>query len=287
MFSGYPIESITNGVHSVTWTCGAFRTLFDHYIPDWRNDPFLLRNAISIPRHDIWGAHDAAKARLIEEVNRRTGRGFSSKAFTIGFARRATPYKRADLIFHDPSQLVRTAAAIGPIQIVYAGKAHPRDEAGKELIRRVVAISKQLVDTVRIVYLEEYDMALAKLVTAGVDVWLNTPRRPLEASGTSGMKAAHNGVPSFSVLDGWWLEGHIEGITGWSIGSRSMASSQHQDTDAEDAEDLYRKLHAVLVPTYYNDRDRWISVMQHAIALNASFFNTHRMVQQYATHAYV
>ena len=287
MFAGYPIDSITNGVHSVTWTCESFRDLFDRHIRGWRNDPFSLRYAISIPHREIWHAHAAAKSRLVAEVNRRTGRGFSPEAFTIGLARRATPYKRADLIFRDPSQLANSAAAAGPIQIVFAGKAHPRDEGGKELIRRVVAAGRQLRERVKVVYLEDYDMALGRLLTSGVDLWLNTPLRPLEASGTSGMKAAHNGVPSFSVLDGWWIEGHIEGVTGWSIGPKSSGSNAAQQADAEDALDLYHKLHEVIAPMYYTNRDRWTTVMQHAIAVNASFFNTHRMVQQYAANAYV
>lgn len=168
--------------------------------------------------------------------------------------------------------------------MIFAGKAHPKDEPGKKMIRRVVQVAKQLEREVTIVYLENYDMGLAQLLTAGVDLWLNTPQRPLEASGTSGMKAAHNGVPSFSVPDGWWLEGHIEGVTGWSIGSRMMGQEPNPD---EEARELYQKLRWTIVPLYYQSRDRWIDVMRHTIAFNASFFNTHRMVQQYATNAYV
>lgn len=284
MFPGFAIDSITNGVHSVTWTSPSFRQLYDRYIPGWRTDSFALRHAISIPTQEIWAAHVHAKARLIEAVNQRTRQALSDEAFTIGFARRAALYKRADLVLSAPSELIEIVRRVGPLQIIFAGKAHPKDEPGKEMIRRVVQLAKQLDREVTIVYLEDYDMGLAQLLTAGVDLWLNTPQRPLEASGTSGMKAAHNGVPSFSVLDGWWLEGHIEGVTGWSIGSRMMGQ---EPNPAEEARELYQKLRWTIVPLYYQSRDRWIDVMRHTIAFNASFFNTHRMAQQYATNAYV
>ncbi len=284
MFPGYPIDSITNGIHSVTWTAPSFQRLYDRHIPGWRTDSFALRHAISLPNQDIWDAHAQAKARLLEAVKQRTRQVLSGEAFTIGFARRATLYKRADLVLSASSELIDIARRVGPLQMIFAGKAHPNDEPGKEMIRRVVQVAKQLEREVTIVYLEGYDMELAQLLTAGVDLWLNTPQRPLEASGTSGMKAAHNGVPSFSVLDGWWLEGHIEGVTGWSIGSRMMGQ---EPNPAEEARELYEKLRWTIVPLYYQSRDRWIDVMRHTIAFNASFFNTHRMVQQYATNAYV
>ena len=286
MFPDYRIDSITNGVHSYTWTCAGFRSLFDQYIPGWVTDPLSLRNAVNIPRESIRHAHDLAKFRLIEEVHRRTGKAFSTKAFTIGFARRATPYKRADLIFSDPKQLLALAQEVGPIQILFAGKAHPRDEAGKDVIRQIIRTAAQLDERVKVAYLENYDLALAQLLVSGVDLWLNTPQRPQEASGTSGMKAAHNGVPSLSVPDGWWLEGHLEGMTGWSIGTDPDLPGVNQ-ANADDAVDLYRKLHALIVPTFYHDPDRWASIMRNTIAFNASFFNTHRMVQQYAANAYV
>lgn len=286
MFAGYSIDSITNGVHSNTWTSEPFRRLYQLYIPGWANDPFSLRNAVGIPNAEIWEAHAEAKAALIDQVKQRTGTAFGADVFTIGFARRATMYKRPDLVFTDNQQLIDAASAEGPIQILFAGKAHPRDEAGKELIRRIVHISTQLPAHVKVLYLENYDLALGRLLTSGVDLWLNTPQRPLEASGTSGMKAAHNGIPSLSVLDGWWIEGHIEGVTGWSIGP---ASADHVADDAndQDANDLYQKLRTVILPLYYQDRERWIDVMRQAIAFNASFFNTHRMAQQYAANAYV
>ena len=282
MFPLYPITSITNGVHSFTWTCEAFRTLYQRYIPEWASDPFSLRHAMKIPSEDVWSAHLEAKSRLFAEVFRRTSVALAPDVFTIGFARRATAYKRPDLIFSNAEELSRIARNGSPMQLIFAGKAHPRDEPGKELIRRVFRMADRLQNIVPIVYLEEYDMALAQLLTSGVDLWLNTPLRPLEASGTSGMKAAHNGVPSLSVLDGWWVEGHVEGITGWSIGSGPVDGSPNQD-----ALDLYSKLETVILPLYYGDRPGWVDVMKRSIALNASFFNTQRMVQQYASTAYL
>lgn len=281
MFPDYEIDSITNGVYSPGWTCESFRALYDRHIPGWSKDPLSLRNAVRIPKEEIWNAHQGAKAALGAEVGRRTGMALDEKVLTIGFARRATAYKRADLIFTDVDRLAEIASAAGSIQLVFGGKAHPRDEGGKELIRTIHRFARELAGRVRVVYLAEYDIALAKLLTSGVDLWLNTPLRPLEASGTSGMKAAHNGVPSLSVLDGWWIEGHVEGVTGWSIGSRP------DEPSTDDAEALYEKLRSQVIPCFYGDRERWIDVMRNAITLNASFFNTHRMVQQYAVSAYV
>jgi len=287
MFPGYSIDSITNGVHSFTWTCDSFKKLYDRHIAGWVNDPFSLRYAVSIPKGEIWDAHVEAKGRLIDEVHRRTGMSLKPDMLTIGFARRATLYKRADLVFSDPGQLMEIASTVGPIQLVFAGKSHPKDDPGKDLIRRVFHFARQLKDQIPIAYLENYDMELGKLLTSGVDLWLNTPLRPLEASGTSGMKAAHNGVPSLSTLDGWWIEGHIEGVTGWSIGPGPQDLHRQDAANEQDARELYHKLRTVIAPMFYRDRDRWIDIMRQAIAFNASFFNTHRMVQQYAANAYV
>ena len=285
MFPGYPIHHITNGVHSWTWTCDSFRTLYNQHIPGWSNDPAMLRQAINIPTQEIWQAHMAAKTHLLSLVKEQTNISLSADVLTIGFARRATAYKRADLIFSNLDWLTAITQQAGTLQFVFAGKAHPKDYGGKELIRRIFEVSRQLQNRISIVFLENYDIDLARSVVAGVDVWLNTPQRPMEASGTSGMKAAHNGVPSFSILDGWWIEGHLEGITGWAIGSQEPEDSAALNW--QDAEDLYHKLQDVIVPMFYHDRDRWIEVMRHAIALNASYFNTHRMVQQYVTNAYL
>lgn len=232
-------------------------------------------------------AHVQAKTRLFEEVRKRTSLPFRDDALTIGFARRATQYKRADLVFSEPSQLIDMARKVGPIQFIFAGKAHPKDEPGKEIIRRIIHLAEQLKPEILIAYVENHDLHLAKLLTSGVDLWLNTPLPPLEASGTSGMKAAQNGVPSLSVLDGWWVEGHIEGITGWSIGRGPSASSTQERSDGQDAHELYDKLRSVIAPLFYQRPERWSEIMRSTIAFNASFFNTHRMVQQYAAHAYV
>lgn len=287
MFSGYPISHITNGVHSWSWTSDSFRSLYDRYIPGWSNDPPMLRHVINIPADEIWNAHTTAKSRLLEFIGERTGIALSQDALTIGFARRATPYKRADLVFSDPDRLRQIAREVGALQFVFAGKAHPKDYGGKDLIRRIFEASRRLRDQIAIVFLENYDVEMARLIVAGVDLWLNTPQRPLEASGTSGMKAAHNGVPSLSVLDGWWVEGHIEGVTGWSVGSKAAVQSDHEAINRQDAQDLYRKLREVIAPLFYGNRERWIDVMRNSIALNASYFNTHRMVQQYVTNAYL
>ena len=284
MFAGYLIDAITNGVHVPTWTAQSFQDLYDRYIPGWRQDNFSLRYALSIPKQELWDAHVDAKSRLIEYVS-RTSPGMDIDAMTIGFARRAATYKRADLLFADLDRLKNIASTVGPLQLIYAGKAHPQDQGGKEVIKRIFDAKKSLEGAIRVAYIEDYDLNLGGLVTSGVDLWLNTPEPPLEASGTSGMKAALNGIPSLSVLDGWWVEGHIEGITGWCIGKDGKRSGQSHDGWA-DAGSLYEKLENTIVPLFYRDRDRFIEVMLHCIALNGSFFNTQRMLQQYVVNAY-
>jgi starch phosphorylase len=281
MFPEYPINSITNGVHAVTWTGPALAALFDRRIPEWRRDNLYLRYAVSIPLQEIREAHAASKLELLDEVERRTGERLDPSVMTIGFARRATPYKRADLIFSDIDRLISIAKNVGKIQIIFGGKAHPHDGGGKELIRRIFGASERLGDLVKVVYLENYEMALAEKLVAGVDLWLNNPMKPLEASGTSGMKAALNGVPSFSVLDGWWVEGHVEGVTGWSIGAPDPAGDPGRD-----AVDLYIKLERVILPLFYGLPFAYAEVMRSAISLNGSFFNTQRMVRQYVHNAY-
>jgi starch phosphorylase len=289
MFPNVPIEAITNGVHAATWTAPAFRELFDRYIASWRQDNYSLRGALGLPPEEVWTAHLLAKHDLLEVVRKKTGLKLDPAAFTIGFARRATGYKRADLILSDLDRLRQIAKNVGHFQIVYAGKAHPRDAGGKEIIKRIYKAKKALKKTVTVVFLDDYDMDLGGKLTAGGDLWLNTPQYPLEASGTSGMKAALNGVPSLSILDGWWVEGHIEGVTGWSIGQphRGEPGPETPVDNVEDAESLYSKLENVILPMFYEDRNRYLTVMQHSIAINGSFFNTQRMVQQYITDAYL
>ena len=282
MFPAHAIGAVTNGVHAVTWTSPSFQALFDRHMPEWRRDNLYLRYAIAIPVDEIRAAHAMAKQEMIDEVERRSGVRLDPAVMTIGFARRATPYKRANLIFSDPERLRSIVRSTGPLQMVYGGKAHPQDEGGKALIRQIVQAAHELEDAVRVVYLENYEMDLALKLTSGVDLWLNNPRKPLEASGTSGMKAALNGVPSCSVLDGWWIEGHIEGITGWAIGGTGHDQS---DEDGE-ANDLYVKLEHVILPLFYGLPPAFAEVMRYAIALNGSFFNTQRMVAQYVRNAY-
>jgi starch phosphorylase len=283
MFPNYTISAITNGVHARTWTAAPFAAMYDRFLPEWRRDNCYLRYAVGIPLGEIRRAHAQSKEDLLQQVRWLTGIQLDEKVFTLGFARRATGYKRADLLFTQVDRLKQIARQAGPIQLIYAGKAHPRDEGGKTIIRRIFEAGAALAADVQVVYLENYDMALGKLLCSGVDVWLNTPLRPQEASGTSGMKAALNGVPSFSVLDGWWVEGHIEGVTGWSIGD---GGGSENDSVAE-AISLYEKLQQVILPLYYKEPEKFAQIMRSAIALNGSFFNTQRMLLQYVRNAYV
>lgn len=265
------------------------QALFDSYIPGWRGDNASLRYALNIPLPEIWRANLLSKEALIKYVNRVTNAGMDIDVLTLSYARLAAYYKRPDLLFFNLDRLQKIVSEAGPLQIIYAGKAHPHDQEGKELIQQIYRVKESLGNNIKLVYLEEYDMELAKLMTAGSDLWLNTPRPPLEASGTSGMKAAINGTPSFSILDGWWIEGRIEGciegITGWAIGE-DHGSVTHSANDARDAIALYDKLEQVILPTFYQQRDRYIDIMRHTIALNGSFFNTQRMLNQYIVKAY-
>ncbi|GAB4389358.1 MAG: alpha-glucan family phosphorylase [Thermodesulfovibrionales bacterium] len=285
MFPGYEIYAVTNGVHTYTWTADSFKRLYDKYLPGWANEPELFVRVGRIPDDEIWAAHMEAKRSLIDFVNSSTGAGLDCDTLTIGFARRATAYKRAHLLFRDIERLARIGA--GKIQVIYAGKAHPKDTPGKSTIKYVFDCIKKLEGRIKVVYLKNYDMRMALHMVSGVDVWLNTPQRPREASGTSGMKAAHNGCLNFSVLDGWWIEGHIEGFTGWSIGPAPTETVLGEASDAQDAEDLYYKLEKIIIPTFYNDRHTWVRMMQNAIGKNAYYFNSHRMMRRYVTEAYI
>jgi len=285
MFGDYSVDSITNGVHAATWTAPPFQELYDRHIPGWKHDNFNLRYAMAIPADEIWESHLQAKRALIDYANRVTNAGLDIHLPTIGFARRAATYKRADLLFTDLERLRTIASHEGPFQVLYAGKAHPKDNAGKEIIQRIVQLGDSLKPHIKLAYLENYDMEVGKMMTSGVDLWLNTPQPPMEASGTSGMKAALNGVPSLSILDGWWIEGHIENVTGWSIGETN-AQAVEGDDRSRDAASLYGKLEHVIMPMLQRDRHRFVEVMRHCIALNGSFFNTQRMMQQYVVNAY-
>lgn len=286
MFPNHKIDSITNGVHAVRWTAPPLQELFTRRLPGWKEDPTALRGALGLAGEELWGAHMAAKQALFDHVKHSTGTALPPEVLTVGFARRFAAYKRASLLFHDLERLKRIAGGARKIQFLYAGKAHPHDEAGHALIKSLYQSRQGLGGAVQVVILEDYGMALGGLMTAGVDVWLNTPNPPLEASGTSGMKAALNGVPSLSTLDGWWIEGHVEGVTGWSIGEPGGNGASHEDRTPADAASLYDKLEHAVVPLYYQHRDGFLNVMRHAIALNGAHFNTQRMVQDYVLKAY-
>lgn len=282
MFPGYRVHAITNGVHPYTWTTEPFCALYDRYLPAWRHEPEqLVRADCCVPDAAVWDAHVQAKQALIDTVRELTGLALHPGVPIVGFARRMTQYKRPELLFADLERL-RAIARARPFQLVLAGKAHPHDEGGKRLIEQLHAHARALAGAIPVAFLPEYDMALARTLVGGVDVWLNTPVPPLEASGTSGMKAAFNGVPQLSVLDGWWVEACIEGVTGWAIGDADRAD------DAAHA--LYDKLETVVLPLYYRDGGNpgaWIRVMKGAIAKNASYFNSHRMMRRYVTEAYI
>ena len=280
MFPGYEVRAITNGVHAWTWACDSFRRLYDARLPRWCHEPELLVRADLIPDGELRQAHAEAKAALLERVRAAGGPALDPALPLLGFARRMTPYKRPDLLFSDLERL-KAIARRHPFQVVLAGKAHPRDGGGKQLIERLHGWARELQGALPVVFLAGYDLHLARLLAAGVDVWVNTPQRPLEASGTSGMKAALNGVPNLSVPDGWWLEGLIEGVTGWAVGG---------DADADnggDAASLYDKLERTVLPLYHGDAAGWTAVMKGAITRNASYFNSHRMMRRYAVDAYL
>lgn len=284
MFKSDSIDWVTNGVHPMTWTSPHFAMLYDKYIPGWQTNTSKFMQAVQIPNDEIWEAHCKAKAELLEMVLKETGQELDPNILTIGFARRAATYKRGDLVFSDIKRLVEMGA--GKLQFVFSGKAHPHDEPGKDILQKIYQISKELDKTIPVVFIENYNMGTAKLITSGVDLWLNTPIRPREASGTSGMKCVHNGIMNFSVLDGWWIEGCLEGHTGWAIGPEPNENDMNGYDDSLDAEDLYEKLQNKILPLYYKNRPRWIRMMKLAISINASYFNTHRVVMEYCEKAY-
>lgn len=276
MFEGRSIEGITNGVHHLTWTSDAMATLFDSNLPGWREDPQLLAQAVHRLSDDhLEGARAQARAALFSAIEHETGSKFDPARLTIGFARRFATYKRADLVFSDLDRLLE--AMRGKVQFVFSGKAHPDDQGGKALIERVIEAGQRLGHEVPVAFLENYSMATGALMTSGVDVWLNTPIRPMEASGTSGMKAAMNGVPNCSILDGWWPEACDHGVNGWAIG--------HQENDRDDARDAKATLDVLIdevLPAWEGPRRIWCDLMRHAIVAS-SRFSAQRMVQDYAT----
>ncbi|MDP8253595.1 MAG: alpha-glucan family phosphorylase [Candidatus Kaelpia aquatica] len=284
MFPGYVISSVTNGVHPYTWTEDNFKKLYDKYLPGWAKEPGLLGRVEIIPHEEVWEAHYAAKQSLIELINSKSKIKFSEDVFTIGFARRATTYKRHALLFQDLERLKDISSKF-PIQIIFAGKAHPYDDPGKKMIQEIFSYAEKLKNEIKIAYIENYNMEKAQKMIPGVDLWLNTPKRPMEASGTSGMKAALNGGVNFSIPDGWWIEGCIEGVTGWTIGPIEEDFTK-KDLELEEKHDLYGKLEYAILPMFYEQRDNWIDIMKNSIGKVANYFNSHRMMHRYITDAY-
>jgi len=280
LFPGYSIRAVTNGVHLPTWAHPAFAGLFNRESREWAYEPTAVLRFDQLLDEDVWCAHQEAKLQLIELVRSRTGMNLERDRPLLGFARRMTAYKRPDLLFSDLERL-RTIHARWPFQLVLGGKAHPNDHGGNELIQRVHTLIRELAPEIKIVFLPNYDLGFARTLIAGCDVWLNTPEPPLEASGTSGMKAAINGVLNLSILDGWWLEGCIEGVTGWGVGRGEPGDH------SSDANSLYDKLEQIVLPLYYQDRARWVWMMKQSISKIGSYFNAHRMMRRYAAEAYV
>ena len=281
MFPGYRVHTITNGVHPCVWTHAEFMRLYQKNFPHWQHEPEILVRALQLPEAEIWRCHKIAKTELFGKVKDWTGVALDPQLPTIGFARRMTGYKRPMLLFDDIDRLESIASRY-PFQIILAGKAHPRDAEGKESIRELHEIAGRLAGKINCVYVPNYDLDVAKALVAGADIWLNTPLPPHEASGTSGMKAALNGVLNLSVLDGWWVEACIEGVTGWAIGKDGPAVS-----DNDHAASLYDKLENQVLPLYHTDHDRWCWMMKQSIANIAYYFNSQRMMRRYAAEAYL
>jgi starch phosphorylase len=306
-----PIRAITNGIHVPGWTAGEMRQVFKEYLgADWEehhDDPLLWERLAEVPDEVLWRAHVTLKSKLMDYLRMRArhawvagqcdptevlvgGTLLDPNALTIGFARRFATYKRATLLFEDMGRLQRLLLNMHrPVQIIFAGKAHPADEPGKHLIQQVYNFAKSNQLGGRVAFVENYDLHSARYFKQGVDVWLNTPRRPREASGTSGMKASLNGIPNLSILDGWWVEGY-NGANGWAVEDRQFDNSDQQD--AHDADMVYRLLEEEIAPLYYNrDRDGiprgWVEVMREAIRSNAPRFSTRRMVKEYTTELYL
>lgn len=298
MFPQYKINAITNGVHHRTWVGTELANLYDKYLPDWIHNPSIFKDAVSkIPDEDLWRAHQEEKSILLDHVNNHLTSvaneeekdnppehiQFDIDTLTISLARRMVPYKRPLLIYSDIERLLKIGE--GKLQIIQCGKAAPGDEGAKGFIKQIIDISKQLRGKIQVCYLENYSPLLARQLVRGSDVWLNTPRRPLEASGTSGMKAALNGVLNFSVLDGWWIEGYeMDSESGFSIGPNDESLTPAND-DKQDIDDMYNKLQNEIIPLYYDNKKDWIHRMKHAITLGA-VFNTNRCIEQYRKEAW-
>ena len=296
LFPGFGIDFITNGVHAQSWTSPATQALLDQYLAGWRADSSLFRNALEIPDEQIFETHQTNKLELLKLIQERTGVIFDPKIFTIGFGRRVDPYKRLDLIFNDLERLKDIARKHNGLQLVFSGKAYPQTQNLEGSIAKIYSLSKQDLGLLKIVYIPNYDMEISLKMVSGADIWLNNPIKPLEASGTSGMKAAMNGVPNLSILDGWWCEGWVEDQTGWAIGEHSGDQDNLDNTashngaeyiNSRDANDLYNKLERVVLPTYFLNSSHWIEIQKQAMSLNGSHFNTERMLLEYLSKGYI
>ena len=267
------IQPITNGVHHITWTSPVMASFFDKHLVDWRIQPESIAKAEALPTEDLMEARSKARKQLYDYVQSTTGVELFSDRLTIGFARRFATYKRANLVFKDLERLRKIGA--GKIQFVFSGKAHPRDQGGKQLIRDIFESAHQIADEIPVAFIENYDMHTGLMMTSGVDIWLNNPIRPMEASGTSGMKAAMNGVPNCSILDGWWPEACIHGVNGWAIGN-----AEDDRNDDRDAENIYNVLQHEVIPLWEQEGDGWAEMMKASIAASAGFTGQ-RMIQDY------
>ena len=273
MFGENHIHPITNGVHHITWTSPPMAELYDNQLPNWKSDPTQLAYSGKISDEDLLAAREKNRSIFRELVKASTGVELHKEKLTVGFARRFATYKRANLVFSDIERLREIAG--GEIQFVFSGKAHPRDEGGKQLIRDIYGSAKQIEGEIPVAFLENYDMDTGLAITSGVDIWLNNPIRPLEASGTSGMKAAMNGVPNCSILDGWWPEGCQHGVNGWAIGE-----SEDDRDDERDANNIYSVLEHEVLPAWRQRSTVWSNIMRSSIATSARFAGA-RMITDY------
>ena len=273
MFAGKDITPITNGVHHITWTSSPMSKLYDKYLEGWQKEPSLLSLAGNIPSQSLIAARKESRKILRERVKSSTGVEFSEDRLTIGFARRFATYKRANLVFHNLEKLREIGS--DKIQFVFSGKAHPKDEGGKKLIKSIFESAEIIRDEIPVAFLEDYDMDIGLDMTSGVDIWLNNPIRPMEASGTSGMKAAMNGVPNCSILDGWWPEACIHGENGWAIGN-----AEDDRDDDRDASNIYSVLESEVIPTWESGEENWAKIMQASIVASSGFSGK-RMIEDY------
>lgn len=290
IFEGHKLKYVTNGIHHVKWASPHHKMLYSKYVKGWEEDPSLLRDAACIPDSEFINAHVLCKETLIEIINSETDSSFVPGDFTIGMAKRVTHYKRNNLILANPDRLIDIAERKGNIQIIFAGKAHPADTDGMAMIKAIhdsYAYIASKTKKIKIAFLENYNIHKAGIMLSGVDLWLNNPIRPLEASGTSGMKAALNGVPSFSVLDGWWLEACMEGTNGWGIGPKLNWSDLSYSDDMHDLKDIYGKLEFKIMELYYTNFSEYVRIMKMAASTVPPFFNTNRMVSEYVTDLYL